>query len=323
MEVVGLEIRQKEVLERVFGIRAAEQIIIREYHKDEMKTPMHMSWGEEACVVGIYSAFETRPLVFGTYRSHALYLAATGDFEGFFGELLGKETGSSRGRAGSMHLARIDLGVFPSSAIVGGNISVAVGAGFTQKLKGRSDYTLAFFGDGAADSGTFWESLNIASALGIPVIFACLDNELAVHTPEKTRRSFKTTDFSKLGDLLGIPTLRLDSQDAFSVAESMTKFLATLQGGPGIVVAKWHRHLEHVGISTDYDAGYRSAPERSFLAEHDPVVQTSSRALGLGWSRDRLSELESEVNKKAQDGYESALLGVESEPSTALDGVYA
>src|SRR5438046_83460 len=94
-----------EIYKMLYLIRKSEELIIQHYTEDEMKTPMHMSMGEEAIVGGVVAALQKKDQVFGTYRSHALYLAKTGDADGFFAELYGKVTGSAHGKAGSMHLA--------------------------------------------------------------------------------------------------------------------------------------------------------------------------------------------------------------------------
>ena len=104
--------------------------IQKHYAEDEMKTPMHMSMGEEAIVVGVLEAVGKKSQVFGTYRTHALYLARTMETDRFFAEMYGKETGVSRGKAGSMHLSEPEAGMMMASAVVGTTIPVAVGAAF-------------------------------------------------------------------------------------------------------------------------------------------------------------------------------------------------
>ena len=165
-------------------------MIIRGYPQDEMKTPMHMSRGEEAITVGVCHALGEKDQVFGTYRSHALYISSTLETDKFFAEMYGKETGLAKGKAGSMHLSYPERGNMGSSAIVGSIIPVAVGAAFANKMKKNNKIVAVFFGDGAIDEGDFWESMNVASLMNLPILFVCEDNGFAVHTSGKDRHGY-------------------------------------------------------------------------------------------------------------------------------------
>ena len=119
---------------KMYMIRKVEETIIEEYSFDQMKTPMHMSKGSESISVSMCSVLNDDDQVFGTHRSHALYLAKTEDIEGFFLEMYGKLNGKGDGKSGSMHISNIDKGYMMSSSIVGGNIAVAVGAAYANKM---------------------------------------------------------------------------------------------------------------------------------------------------------------------------------------------
>src|SRR3989344_4348540 len=138
-----------ELYRKVYLARKVEEKIILEYPKDEMKTPMHMSMGEEAIVAGVCQALGLDSHVLSSYRSHAIYLSKTGETEKFFGELCGKATGPAKGKAGSMHLSSPEKGYVTSSAVVGTQIPVAVGVAFANKRLKRKANTAEFFGDGA------------------------------------------------------------------------------------------------------------------------------------------------------------------------------
>ena len=120
---------------KLYLIRKSEEEICDRYMQDEMKTPMHMSMGEEAIVSGICHALSQQDRVLGTYRTHALYLAKTGETDQFFAEMYGKSTGMIRGKGGSMHLIAPDAGLISTSAIVATGIPVGVGASFANKVK--------------------------------------------------------------------------------------------------------------------------------------------------------------------------------------------
>jgi TPP-dependent pyruvate/acetoin dehydrogenase alpha subunit len=141
---------------KMYLIRRAEQGILDYYATDAMKTPMHMSMGEEAAVVGVCAVLKKTDQVLGTYRSHALYLAKTGDTKKFFAEMYGKTTGIADGKVGSMHLSSPEHGHPISSAIVAGAIPVAVGIAYANKYRKTGAITAVFFGDGALEEGVFW-----------------------------------------------------------------------------------------------------------------------------------------------------------------------
>ena len=151
-----------EFYKKLYLIRRAEEKIREHYSEDEMKTPMHMSMGEEAIVVGVLEAAGKKSQAFGTYRSHALYLAKTGESDMFFAEMYGKAAGPAKGKAGSMHIALPDAGVMMTSAVVGTTIPVALGAALANAYLKNKRVVVSFFGDGAVNEGVFWESLNFA-----------------------------------------------------------------------------------------------------------------------------------------------------------------
>jgi len=166
-----------ELYKTMYLIRKTEEKIQEHYHEDEMKTPMHMSMGEEAIAVGVCHALKAKDQIFGTYRSHAIYLAKTQNINDFFAEMYGKDTALLKGKGGSMHMCNPDGGFMGSSGIVASAIPVAVGAAFANKTVKNEKYVAVFFGDGAANEGVFWESLNVACLMKLPIIFVCADKD--------------------------------------------------------------------------------------------------------------------------------------------------
>ena len=176
-----------ELYRKMCLIRTAETAICEHYPEDELKTPMHMSMGGEAICAGVCHALKAEDQVLGTYRSHGIYLAKTMETDRFFAEMYGRATGTSRGKAGSMHLMAPEHGLICTSAIVASHIPVALGAAFVNKATDNGQTVAVFFGDGAIDEGVFWESLNFACLRKLPVMFVCEDNGFAVHVPDPWR----------------------------------------------------------------------------------------------------------------------------------------
>src|SRR5271170_6511315 len=169
--------------------RRSEEYIVKHYPENQMRTPMHMSMGQEFVPVGVCAALDGKADVFASYRSHAAFLAQTHDTDRFFSELYGRTSGTGEGKGGSMHLAAPDQGHMLSSGVVATQIPVAVGAAFANLRLGTGRTSVAFFGDGAADAGVFWESINSAAVFRLPVMFVCEDNGYAVDTPREARQA--------------------------------------------------------------------------------------------------------------------------------------
>jgi TPP-dependent pyruvate/acetoin dehydrogenase alpha subunit len=281
-----------ELYRRLFLIRRAEEKVREEYSKDKMKTPVHLSVGQEAIAVGVCHALSKDAKVFGTYRSHALYLAMTEDTDGFFAELYGKVTGPARGKAGSMHLAAPARGFIATSAVVASTIPLAVGAALAQAYRGSSAVVAVFLGDGALEEGSFWESLNFTCLKKLRVLFVCEDNGLAIHSPRSGRQGFR----SILEVLKGFKcdTLQGDGSD-LSFCVSATRQLLkqmTDEPRPAFLHLNCVRLLEHVGIGEDFDAGYRRRPSSEEGAFLDPLRRFENELRQGGVTNNLLTQIQ-------------------------------
>ena len=294
---------------KLYMARRAEEYIIERYHDDEMKTPMHMSMGQEAIPVGVCQALNPEDQIWTSYRSHAAFLARTGDTDKFFAELFGKATGTAGGKAGSMHLADPDKGFMAASAIVASSLAPAIGLAFANKSKGNGRISCVFFGDGALDEGVFWETLNIASAMQLPVLFVCEDNGLAVHTPSHVRQGYRSiVDIVKK---FNWTVFHDESNDVEKIHAVAAEALGTIHatGRPAFLHIECYRYLEHVGISEDFDAGYRPIKKYEEWRAKDSVEMQRQRLLKTAFSEDRIRGIESEIDDALQ---ESIRLAVEA-----------
>src|SRR5438876_667844 len=157
-------------------IRRVEEEIVRLYPTDKIKSPVHLSIGQEAVSVGACEALRRDDVVFGTYRNHALYLAKGGDLNKMIAELYGKAAGCAKGKGGSMHLVDVEAGVMGGSAVVATTIPQAVGYALALKLQDKPRMVVSFFGDGALEEGACHESLNFAALKTLRVLFVCENN---------------------------------------------------------------------------------------------------------------------------------------------------
>lgn len=308
-----------DLYKKMYLIREAEKAIQLEYPNDEMKTPMHMSMGEEAIAVGVCAALGDRAQIWGTYRSHAIYLAQTGDIDGFFAEMYGKATGPGGGKAGSMHLADPDKGLMMTSAVVATNISPALGGAFTSQILNNNKINVAFFGDGATDEGPFWESVNLASLWKLPVIFVCEDNGLAIHASTAIRRGYKN-----LIDLIkqfNCYCLEYDGTDVEKIFEMTKSAIDHLKDGPVFMSLRYYRYLEHVGVREDFNAGYRSRDEFLEWNKIDPIAIKREELIKAGLEKD-VNIIQTDVLNQIQLALELAKNAPYPEPEELYKGVY-
>lgn len=295
-----------EIYKKLYLIRRSEELIIKHYKENEMKTPMHMSMGEEAIVVGVVAALQKRDQVFGTYRSHGLYLAKTDDTDKFFAELYGKVTGSQRGRAGSMHLASPKNGMMLTSAVVGTTIPTAVGAALTNKFLKNQNVVAAFFGDGALDEGVFWESLNFACLKKLPILFVCEDNNFAIHSPVRERIGYKS--IVEVVSRFYCHVDGSDTTDVFEICRITREMIKKMKktGKPGFLHLRYYRYLEHVGVDEDFNFGYR--PKHEFLKwkRADPLLVARRYLLRLGVEEKDIAAEEFIVDKATNSSLKKA-----------------
>jgi TPP-dependent pyruvate/acetoin dehydrogenase alpha subunit len=299
-----LEIRW-QLYDKVYRVRQAEEKIRQVYSSDAMKTPVHLSIGEEAIAAGVCEALAPSDQIYGTYRSHAIYLAKGGSLEQFFCELYGRKNGVAQGKAGSMHLSNPEVGFMASSAVVSSIIPVAVGAAFACLYRKMNTAVAVFFGDGATEEGVFWESLNTARLYNLAIIFVCEDNGLAIHAPIMKRQSYA---IAKIGSLFGIQAFESTSTDAyeiFQLAKNARQY-AMENHQPVFLHLKYHRYLEHVGINEDYDFGYRHKTDYAPWYKKDPVTVLRQKLLDAGAAEHEIQRMETRIDASIEKAVEQA-----------------
>ena len=302
----------------MYLVRRAEEKICEHYPADEMKTPMHMSMGEEAIAVGMSSALKEEDQVFGTYRSHAIYLAKTDGIDDFFAELYGRSTSLLNGKCGSMHLCAPRRGFMGTSAIVASGIPVTVGLAFANKYVNNKKIAVVFFGDGAVDEGGFWESINLACLMKLPVIFVCEDNTLAVHTHFSQRRGYNS--LARVISKFNCKVIESDSTDVEEIYNISKEAVALTrrENKPCFMNLKYYRYLEHVGINYDFDAGYRSEKEYEQWYKKDPLILQRNKLLKLNISDIEIRKIEKNINCKI----EAAILKAMQAPSIRVEELF-
>ena len=250
-----------EMYQTMLKIRMVEEKLVELHPEQMMKTPLHLYIGQEAVATGVCAALENGDVVFSTHRSHGHYIAKGGDLNSFMAEMYCKIDGCSKGKGGSMHLIDTKVGHFGSSAIVGGTIPIAVGAALALSKQKKQNVSVSFFGDGAADEGVLYESLNFAALFKLPVIFTCENNQLSVNSRTSQRRA--VDNLPEKAKSFGLKAEGIDGNDAVAIYD-LTKEMVerARQGlGPSLIECDTFRHKGHIGVEDDIAPGMRTEEE--------------------------------------------------------------
>ncbi len=255
---------KKMVMVRTFEEKAAEL-----FEQNRIPGFIHLSIGEEASAVGTCSVLRKDDYVASTHRGHGHMIAKGADPKWMFAELLGKTTGYCKGKGGSMHIADFSIGILGANGVVGGGLPIIVGAGLSIKFRKTDQVGVVFFGDGAANRGTFHEAVNMAAIWKLPVIFVCENNLYASTTPA----SYSLAGGSVAGraSAYGIPGYTADGNDILEVRETVGQAVERArQGkGPSIVENKTYRYRGHYEGDPQK---YRTKEEiEAFRIKEDPI----------------------------------------------------
>ncbi len=315
--------QQAEAYRRMLRIRYFEQAAAEQQKAGNIVGALHSSIGQEAAIVGACMALGDKDFITGTHRSHGHPIGKGAVLKPLMAELLGKETGICKGRGGSMHLADASVGIIGESAIVGGGIPLATGAGLSAQVRGSDQVSLCFFGDGAVNEGAFHESLNMASIWKLPVVFFCENNLYAVTT--SLARSHGQPDIAKRAEGFGMPGVSVDGQDVMAVYEAtqMAVERAREGKGPCLVEARTYRFEEHA-VSLSIPVAYRDEAQiEDYKANRDPLVLYKQVLLSEGMGEAALQAIESEVSEEVSEAVAFALDSPLPDPARVYDFMFS
>jgi TPP-dependent pyruvate/acetoin dehydrogenase alpha subunit len=258
-------------LKMMLLIRQAEEKIAEMVEKKIIKCPCHLGVGQEATAVGVSEYLRPTDRIFGAHRSHTHFLAAGGSLYELFSEVLGKETGCSKGMGGSMHLFDKKIGFLGSVPIVGASVPIAVGAGLAAKMDGRGDIAVSYLGDSALEEGGVQEALNLASVKKIPVIFVVENNFFASHLHINLRQPSDST--IRYAQTYGIESRVVDGNNVVEVMQAVEELTQKLRQGDGpcFIEAITYRWKGHVGHREDTDVGVNRKDDLLTWKKRDPI----------------------------------------------------
>lgn len=281
-----------EAYRRMLNIRFFEQAISRLIKEGELAGACDSSIGQEAAIVGACMALRHRDYMSGAQRSHGHPIGKGADLKPLMAEILGKATGVCKGRGGSMHLTDAKVGSIGESAIVGGGIPLATGAALSAQVRGSDQVALSFFGDSAVNEGAFHQSLNMAAAWKLPVIFFCENQGHAAVTPMVS--THRQPVVARRADGYGMPGVTVDGQDYGAVYAVTREAVARARRGEGptLIEAKTHRFDEHC-VSVFANGNYRLKEGIERLKrEGDPILLFKARLLARGKTESDLAKIE-------------------------------
>ena len=260
--------------ERMIEIRTLEEQINALFASGEIRGTTHLCIGQEALAVGMASVLRPTDIVSATYRGHGIALALGLSPESVLGEIMGKTVGCCGGVGGSMHLSNMELGLLPTSAIIGGGMPVAAGAALSFQTRGTDDVAVAVFGDGATNIGAFHETLNLAAIWNLPIVFICDNNVYGEYS-----RIDSTTPLEDLhlrGESYRMPHYAIDGMDIAAVQEGIQKAVdhARSGKGPTFIEAKTYRFSGHSRADL---ALYRPEGELEKWQARDPIKLTEEK----------------------------------------------
>jgi len=243
---------------------------------------IHSSIGQEAVPTGICAQLRDNDFVLGTHRSHHHCIAKGVDIKEMMAELLGKATGTNKGKGGTMHIADIRKGMLGANGVVGSNIPVATGVALSAKVRGTDQVSVVFFGDGASSQGSLHEAMNLASIWKLPVLFVCENNRYAESTPFEY--SVAGGSIANRAAGYAMPGVVVDGQSALEMFEVAREAIARARAGEGptLIEAQTYRYMGHMGA--DDPLGYRTKEEEDYYKGRDCIKRMEEHLLDAGFA---------------------------------------
>jgi TPP-dependent pyruvate/acetoin dehydrogenase alpha subunit len=267
--------------ETMVTIRRFEEQSRREADAGKLRG-IHSSIGQEAVPTGICAQLRDDDFVLGTHRSHHHCIAKGVDIKEMMAELLGKATGTNKGKGGTMHIADIRKGMLGANGVVGSNIPVATGVALSAKVRGTDQVSVVFFGDGASSQGSLHEAMNLASIWKLPVLFVCENNRYAESTPFEY--SVAGGSIANRAAGYAMPGVVVDGQSALEMFEVAREAIARARAseGPTLIEAQTYRYMGHMGA--DDPLGYRTQEEEDYYKGRDCIKRMEEHLLDAGFA---------------------------------------
>lgn len=314
---------KKEYLElyrQMMLIRRLEETAAELYQKGEIGGFLHLYIGQEAVSTGIVAAREPRDNIITAYRDHGVAINVGIPTGVVFAELLGKATGCSKGKGGSMHMADVDKRFWGGHAIVGAHLPIASGLALADKMENRGAVTICMYGEGATNIGFFHEALNLSKAWNLPVLWVCENNRYGMGTSPE--RASAVSDIIQKACGYGMPAYDVEGMDIISVKDMVAERLAEIRAGSGpqFLEVCTYRFRGH---SMGDPERYRSKEEVQKFQENGPINRYIKYLKQNDICRDEeLTEINAQVEDEIQEGVIFAQQSPEPEDEALYEHIY-
>jgi acetoin:2,6-dichlorophenolindophenol oxidoreductase subunit alpha len=297
-------------------IREFDEAVKALWKQDFIYGLAHSYVSAEAIAVGACTALRQGDYITSTHRGHGHTIAKGGDPRRMMAELMGRAAGYNKGKGGSMHIAAVDMGMLGATGIVGSAMPIAVGAALTSKTLGRDYVTVCFHGDGATNQGVWHESINLAAAWGLPVIFVCENNQWAISMPYEQAVGNPSVADRAVG--YGIPGVTVDGFNAIAVHDAVAEAAerARAGGGPTLIEARFYRYIGHFVAD---DEAYRDPECNERWQRFDPIERMAGFLLESGVADQAWLD---EADETALARVEDAIAFAKAAPEPELDSLY-
>jgi pyruvate dehydrogenase E1 component alpha subunit len=302
-------------------IRQFETKLTEYFTKGMLYGNIHTSIGQEAVATGVNKALEKTDLITCTHRGHGQMIAKGAKTDIMMAELFGRKTGYCKGKGGSMHVADVSLGILGANGIVGAGIPIATGSALASKVKGTKEVSVAIFGDAASNQGTFHESVNMAAAWKLPIVYLVENNNYGVST--NIHIVTNTDTIAVRAKAYDIPGVTVDGNDPLAVYEAVKKAVeyAREGNGPSIVECMTWRMRGH------YEGDPAAYRDKSITEEwgstKDPIANFKKYLLNEGIDEKEITAIEEAIVKEIDDAVKFALDSPLPDPSEVTTDVYS
>lgn len=314
---------QREMLRKMQTIRRFDERASTDFRAGDIYGVVHSYIGEEAVAVGVCATLTDEDKIVSTHRGHGHCIAKGADLERMMAELYGREAGYCKGKGGSMHIADFSIGMLGANGIVAGGLSIATGAGLAAQLDGEGRVAVCFFGDGASNAGPFHESINIAAAWKLPVIYVCENNMYAAQTSAASTQGLE--DVAARAGGYGIPGVKVDGNDVLAIYEAASAAVERARAGegPSLIECKTYRWGAHTERPTQPDP--RPEGEKAAWKKLDPIARLVEHLKSQqGQLTDEEFEaMDGEILQALENSVSFAKASPFPTPDSALEDVFA
>lgn len=314
--------KKKELLDlyhEMVLIRRLEEKSAELYQQGKIGGFLHLYIGQEAVGAGVLAARKPQDRVITAYRDHGIAISAGMTAKAVMAELLGKATGGSKGKGGSMHLADVNLNFWGGHAIVGAHLPLAAGLAWADKYKGSDAVTICFFGDGATNIGYFHEAMNLSMVWELPVLWICENNQYGMGTA--VSRASAVDEIRQKAEGYNMPNQRIEGMDVLKVHQTAQEEIAKIRNsGPRFLEIMTYRYRGH---SMGDPERYRDQEEVQKWQENDPIGIFRKHLLQEGgFDEKTLDQEEAKVMDELQEAVEFAESSPDPAPEALLEDIY-